>query len=130
MHVYGYDGYDLPKYQNIHAGCYQRGLHPYRESKWPFPLSVILKHALKNALIPILTVVGMQVRTAIGGALIIERVFNIPGLGMLATDSVIARDYQVVMFCVMIMGVFTIVTNMIVDILYGIVDPRIKFESR
>ena len=94
------------------------------------PLSVILKHALKNALIPILTVVGMQVRTAIGGALIIERVFNIPGLGMLATDSVIARDYQVVMFCVMIMGVFTIVTNMIVDILYGIVDPRIKFESR
>lgn len=93
-------------------------------------VSVVMKHALKNALIPILTIVGMQVRTAIGGALIIERVFNIQGLGMLATDSVIARDYQVVMFCVMIMAMFTIITNLVVDILYGIADPRIKFETR
>ncbi|MDO4833926.1 MAG: ABC transporter permease [Bacillota bacterium] len=93
-------------------------------------LSIIFKHALKNALIPILTVIGMQVRTAIGGALIIERIFNIPGLGMLATDSVIARDYQVVMLCVLVMALFTIVANMVVDILYGFVDPRIKYSSR
>lgn len=90
--------------------------------------SVIFKHALKNALIPIITVMGMQVRVLIGGSILVERVFNIPGIGTLMSSSVSSRDYLVVMANTLMISLFTVVANLIVDILYGVVDPRIRLS--
>lgn len=92
--------------------------------------SVIYKHALKNALIPIITVIALQVRIAIGGALIVEVVFNIAGMGQLIRLAVINRDYLIVQGCVFVISLVTVFVNLFVDILYGVVDPRIRAARR
>ena len=90
------------------------------------PRSVIFKHALRNALIPIITVIALQVRIAIGGALIVEVVFNIAGMGQLIRLAVINRDYLIVQGCVFVISTVTVFVNFIVDLLYGVVDPRVS----
>lgn len=92
--------------------------------------NVIYKHALKNALIPVITTIGMQVRVIVGGSLIVEQLFNIAGIGTLLVSAVNGRDYMVVQGCVFLISLFTVACNFVVDILYGIVDPRIRKSWR
>ena len=87
---------------------------------------VITKHALRNALLPIVTLVGSTIGLAIGGAIFIESVFNWPGMGLLLVDAVQTRDYPVIMGATLIIGACVIVVNLLTDITYAVVDPRIK----
>lgn len=91
---------------------------------------IIYRYALKNALIPVVTIIGMQVRVIIGGSLLVEQVFNIPGLGTLLTTAINNRDYLIVQNCVLLISLFTVTVNLIVDILYGVIDPRIRLSRR
>ncbi|MHC1691743.1 MAG: ABC transporter permease [Sphaerochaetaceae bacterium] len=92
--------------------------------------SVIYKHALKNALIPVITIIGMLVRIVVGGSLLVEQMFNIPGLGTLLTTALNNRDYMIVQNCTLLISLFTVAANLIVDIAYGFVDPRIRLSRR
>lgn len=87
---------------------------------------IVLRHQLKNALIPIITVIGLQFGFLLGGAVLTESIFAIPGLGKLMVDSIKARDYQVVQGGVLLIAAAFIVVNLFVDILYAYADPRIK----
>ena len=91
---------------------------------------IIYKHALKNALIPVITTIGLQVRVIFGGSLMIEQVFNIAGIGSLITTAIQGRDYMVVQGCVLIISVFVVIVNLVIDLLYGFVDPRIRKSWR
>jgi peptide/nickel transport system permease protein len=88
--------------------------------------AVIRAHALKNALIPVVTVLGLQLGTLIGGAVITEYVFALPGVGRLVVDAVFARDYPLVQGVVLLIAVGFILSNLMVDLLYGLIDPRIR----
>lgn len=89
---------------------------------------VIFKHAFKNALIPIITVIGLQFGSLLGGAIITESVFSIPGLGRLMIESIKNRDFPVVQGCVLFIAVTFSIVNLIVDVLYSYVDPRISTD--
>ncbi len=90
------------------------------------PRMVILKHALKNALIPVVTIVGMELGTLLGGAVITETVFAWPGVGRLAVQAIYNRDYPVVQAAVFLLASIFVLVNLIVDILYTYLDPRVK----
>ncbi len=85
------------------------------------------RHALRNALIPIVTVVGLQFGTLLGGAVIIEQVFSLPGLGRFALEGINLRDYPVVQGAVLLIAVAFVVVNLVVDLLYSLIDPRIRY---
>jgi ABC-type dipeptide/oligopeptide/nickel transport system permease component len=89
--------------------------------------AVVVRHALKNALIPIVTVVGLQFGTLLGGAVLTESVFGWPGMGLLLVDSIFSRDYAVVQGIVLVFSSLFILTNLIVDLLYAVIDPRIHY---
>jgi len=89
---------------------------------------VILRHALRNALIPVVTVLGLQYGYLLGGAVIVETVFSRPGIGRLAVDAILAKDYPMVQGVVLFSAVIYVVVNLIVDISYGWIDPRIHYE--
>jgi ABC-type dipeptide/oligopeptide/nickel transport system permease component len=89
---------------------------------------VIVKHALKNALIPIITVVGLQFGMLLGGAVLTETVFAWPGLGRLIVDSILARDYPMIQGVILIFGLLYILVNLVVDLIYAYVDPRIRYD--
>jgi peptide/nickel transport system permease protein len=88
---------------------------------------VLLKHALRNVLIPTVTVVGSSFAVLIGGAVVTEIVFNIPGVGMLIISSVLRRDYPMIQGCVLIIAAVYVLINLVVDILYTYIDPRVKY---
>ena len=90
---------------------------------------VIWKHALRNALIPVVTVLSMQVGRMIGGAVVTEIVFALPGIGREMVDSIIARDFPIVMALILITALCVVITNTLVDILYVIIDPRISHSK-
>ena len=89
---------------------------------------VILRHGLKNALIPVITIIGLQAPVLIGGAVIIEKIFNLPGLGRLIVDSTLSRDYPVVSGTMLVFGAGTVLVNLVVDLVYGFLDPRIRYS--
>jgi peptide/nickel transport system permease protein len=89
---------------------------------------VVWKHALRNALIPVVSMGGLQLGRLLGGAVVVETVFGWPGLGQLIVDAVYTRDYSVVQAGVMVTSVIYITLNLIVDLLYGTIDPRIRYE--
>lgn len=89
---------------------------------------VIIKHALRNALIPIITVIGLQFGLLLGGAVLTETVFAWPGLGRLIVDSILARDYPVIQGTILIFALLYILVNLVVDLLYAYVDPRIRYD--
>jgi peptide/nickel transport system permease protein len=91
---------------------------------------VTYKHALKNALIPVVTVMGLQFGTLLGGAVLTETVFSWPGIGRLMVDSILARDYPVVQGAVLLLAVFFVMINLVVDIVYAFLDPRISYGSK
>ena len=90
------------------------------------PLRVVLVHALRNALIPVLTVIGLQVGTLMGGAVLTETIFSWPGVGKWLIDAISRRDYPVVQNGILLVALLVILTNFVVDMLYGIVNPRIR----
>jgi len=89
---------------------------------------VLIRHALKNALIPVMTVVGLQVGQLLSGAVLTETVFSWPGIGRFLVDSIEARDFPIVQGGVLLTAVVFVVVNLIVDLLYGVVDPRIRYS--
>ncbi len=89
---------------------------------------VVRRHALRNALLPIVTLVGLQLGLLLSGAVLTETIFALPGLGRLAITSVLARDYPVVQGVVLIAAVIFVLANLAVDVLYAYLDPRIRFE--
>lgn len=91
--------------------------------------SVKYRHALKNSLIPVITLVALQVRSMVGGSLLGEQVFSIPGMGRLIMVSVLNKDYLVIQATVFVISLFVVICNFILDIAYGIVDPRIRLQA-
>ena len=90
--------------------------------------SVILRHAVKNAIIPVVTLVGMQLPILVGGSVIIENIFNLPGLGRLMLDALNERDYPVVSAVNLFFAAVVVVVNLLTDLLYASLDPRIRYE--
>jgi peptide/nickel transport system permease protein len=91
---------------------------------------VVNKHALKNALIPTITVLGLQIGFLIGGAIVIEAVFGIPGLGTFGVQGITKRDYQQVQGFILVVALLFVFSNLLVDISYAYFDPRIRYEER
>ncbi len=88
--------------------------------------TVVVRHALRNALIPVVTIVGLQLPLLIGGAVIIEQIFVIPGMGLLLIDAVYQRDYPVITGLFLVIGVAVVTINLLVDLSYGLLDPRVR----
>ena len=88
---------------------------------------VVLKHALKNALIPVVTVLGLQVAGIAGGAVIIEWIFGIPGMGQFLIDAIVQRDYPVIQGINLVIVTIIVLTNLTVDLVYAVLDPRIRY---
>jgi peptide/nickel transport system permease protein len=91
---------------------------------------VVLRHAFRNALIPVMTVIGILLASMLGGSVVIETVFNIPGMGRLLVQSVTRRDFPVVQGAVMVVAAVEVIIMLIVDILYVFIDPRIRHGDR
>jgi peptide/nickel transport system permease protein len=90
---------------------------------------VIVRHALRNALIPVVTLVGLQAPLLIGGAVIIEQIFIIPGMGLLLLEAVQKRDYPIVTGVFLAVGVAVMLINLLVDLTYGLLDPKVRMSS-
>jgi len=89
---------------------------------------VVLRHAVRNALLPVVTVIGLQIAFILSGTIVVETVFAIPGIGRLFTDSVFRLDYQVVQSIVFLLSVIVVLANLVTDLVYVFVDPRIRIE--
>ena len=90
--------------------------------------TVLYKHTLRNALIPIVTLLGFEIGAILGGAIITEGVYQYPGLGTLFINSISSKDYPVIMVIALMIGFFTLLGNLLADIGYSLVDPRIRYE--
>jgi peptide/nickel transport system permease protein len=90
--------------------------------------TLLLRHALPNALIPVITVIGIAFALLISGAVVVENVFAIKGLGRVLIQGILNRDYPVVQGAVLIVSAIFVFTNLLVDILYGLIDPRIRYS--
>lgn len=99
-------------------------------SKGIYERTVIWKHALRNALIPVLTVISTQIGRLIGGAVVVEQVFALPGIGRQIVDGILTRDYPVVMGLIMFVAAAVILINTLVDVLYILIDPRISHGKK
>ncbi len=91
--------------------------------------SVVVKHALSNALIPIVTVIGIIVSLLISGAVVTETLFSIPGMGQLLTQAVLNRDYPMVQGGLLIVTALLVLVNIGVDVLYAFLDPRVRYDA-
>ena len=103
----------------------------YIRTAWAKGLServIIIRHVLKNALMPVVTLQGMLLRNIIGGSVIVETVFVIPGMGKLVVDGMLSQDYTVVQGVILVIAVVVVISNLVIDILYGWLDPRIQYE--
>ena len=101
----------------------------YIRTAWAKGLSerlVVMRHALRNALIPVVTLIGLQAPLLIGGAVIIEQIFVIPGMGLLLLDAVRQRDYPVISGLFLVIGLAVMAINLLVDLSYGLLDPRVR----
>jgi peptide/nickel transport system permease protein len=87
---------------------------------------VLYKHALRNAVLPVVTILGLQFGNVLAGAIVVETVFNWPGLGRLAFESVLRRDYPTILGVLLFSSIVVIVMNQVTDLCYRLIDPRIK----
>jgi len=90
--------------------------------------AVIMGHALKNALIPTVTMLGLQLGVLLGGAVVTETIFSRPGLGRLAVDAITSRDFPLIQGVVLVAAVTYVLINLVVDLLYAAIDPRIRYQ--
>src|SRR5262252_9213865 len=104
----------------------QRGFVQFARAKGLAEHAVLFRHVLPNAAIPILTVLGLQVGYMLGGAIVVETIFTLPGIGRMTLDAVLERNYPVVQSTVLVIGALFMLVNLATDILYGIVDPRVR----
>jgi len=88
---------------------------------------ILFVHALKNAAVPIVTVIGIGIALLIGGAVVTESVFAIPGLGRLTVDAILRRDYPVIQGLVLLFSFVYVLVNLMIDLLYTVLDPRIRY---
>ena len=88
---------------------------------------IVLKHALRNALLPVITIIGLELLTLFGGLVVIETVFTIPGIGRYLVDAITHRDYPSIQAVVFMISVFVVTVNLLVDLVYGFLDPRIRY---
>ncbi|MBC5638319.1 ABC transporter permease [Ornithinibacillus sp. BX22] len=91
---------------------------------------VVIKHALRNAFLPVLTVIGQSFGTLVTGAVVVETIFNLPGLGQLIINSIERRDFAVIQGVVLFVTLIYVFINLIVDLLYGVIDPRVRFDRK
>ncbi len=89
--------------------------------------TIIISHALKNGLLPVVTLKGMSLAAIVGGSVLIETVFSIPGMGRLAVEALFSQDYPVVQATLLVGGIVTLVANLVVDLSYGWLDPRVRY---
>jgi peptide/nickel transport system permease protein len=103
----------------------------YIRTAWSKGLSekvIVTKHALKNALIPVVTLLGLQLRLVVGGSVLVETIFNIPGMGRLLVDATLNKDFVTVQGVTLVIAMVVLLSNLIVDISYGWLDPRIRYD--
>lgn len=92
------------------------------------PAAVLFRHAFRNALIPILTILGLQFGTLLAGTIVTETIFSWPGIGRLAVQAINARDYPLLQGCILLIAVSYVLVNLLTDFVYALVDPRVRFE--
>jgi peptide/nickel transport system permease protein len=103
-----------------------RGFVQYARAKGLGDRAVLFRHVLPNAAIPIVTVLGLQVGYMLGGAIVVEMIFTLPGVGRMTLDAVLERNYPVVQSTVLAIGAMFMLVNLVTDILYGVIDPRVR----
>jgi len=89
--------------------------------------TIVFVHALRNAMLPVITVIGDQAAGILNGAVVVETIFGFPGIGKLMIDSILQRDFAVVLAAIMVTAVAIFVMNILIDILYAVLDPRIRY---
>jgi peptide/nickel transport system permease protein len=89
---------------------------------------VVIRHAMKNALIPVITIIGYGLPVLVSGAVIVENLFNLPGMGRLLVEATSGRDYTVVSAVILIVAVVMVLINLLVDLSYGLLDPRVRYR--
>lgn len=97
-------------------------------SKGLSPMVITIRHALRNALLPVITIIGLRLPSLFGGAIVIEGIFNWPGMGRLYLDGVTTRDVPLIMGMVLISAVVIVISNLITDLTYAVADPRVKYD--
>jgi len=90
--------------------------------------AVLFRHAFRNALIPIITILGLQFGTLLAGTIVTESIFSWPGIGRLAVQAISARDYPLLQGCILLIAVSYVFVNLLTDLVYALVDPRVRFE--
>jgi len=103
-----------------------RGFVQYARAKGLGERAVLFRHVLPNAAIPIVTVLGLQVGYMLGGAIVVETIFALPGVGRMTLDAVLERNYPVVQSTVVVVGAMFMLVNLVTDLLYGMIDPRVR----
>lgn len=103
-----------------------RGFVQFARAKGLRERAVLFRHVLPNAAIPIITVLGLQVGYMLGGAIVVETIFALPGVGRMTLDAVVERNYPVVQSTVLVIGALFILVNLLTDVLYGVIDPRVR----
>src|ERR671928_82811 len=93
----------------------------------PAYIVVIWRHALKNSILPVVTVIGIEFAFLIGGLVVTETVFNLPGVARFLVQAILWRDYPIVQTLVMFIAIVVILSNLLVDLLYGVLDPRVRY---
>jgi peptide/nickel transport system permease protein len=104
----------------------QRGFVQFARAKGLAERAVLFRHVLPNAAIPVVTVLGLQVGYMLGGAIVVEMIFTLPGVGRMTLDAVLERNYPVVQSTVLVIGAMFMLVNLATDILYGVIDPRVR----
>jgi peptide/nickel transport system permease protein len=94
------------------------------------PSAVVIGHALRNALLPVVTILGLEMGSVIGGVVILETIFSIPGMGRLIVDSILYRDYPTVQALILLLAVTVLFANLLADLTYGVLDPRVRHGAR
>src|SRR3982075_1056651 len=94
------------------------------------PQAVVLGHALRNAMLPVVTILGLEMGSVIGGVVVLETIFSIPGMGRLIVDSILFRDYPTVQALILLLAVTVLVANLLADLTYGVLDPRVRHGAR
>jgi peptide/nickel transport system permease protein len=93
-------------------------------------LMVVGKHALKNVMVPVITVIGISFGLLLSGSVVIETVYSIPGMGRLLTSAIFGRDYPVIQGGLLVTAAVLVLLNLVVDVLYAVIDPRIQHDGR
>jgi peptide/nickel transport system permease protein len=91
--------------------------------------TILWRHSLRNALLPVVTLVGLQIGAILGGAVIVETVFSWPGIGRLTVEAIQSRDYPLVQGCVLLIATIYVLVNLLTDVVYGLIDPRIRLAG-